>query len=166
LKQEQPQQQQGGGAAPQQGFSTSSTAEPQGTPSQAGSPSASGPEAGVRPEPGSSSSSADNLADTWLPHSKPVVPNYAHAGVLLALGLTGHLDRLSWTDLYRWAGQQQSTGGSIRFFVPHSARAENQVSEQDYATSRLHILCMKNSATHHPTCAVHCHHVACLQVPV
>lgn len=52
---------------------------------------------------GSSSSSGgpDSLADTWLPHSKPYVPNYAHAGVLLALGLRGHLDRLSWTDLYR-----------------------------------------------------------------
>jgi anaphase-promoting complex subunit 1 len=64
-----------------------------------------------RHEPNSSSSSSDghdsssdgpdSLADTWLPHSKPVVPNYAHAGVLLALGLSGHLDRLSWTDLYR-----------------------------------------------------------------
>lgn len=41
------------------------------------------------------------LADAWLPHSKPAVPNYAHAGVLLALGLTGHLDRLSWAELYR-----------------------------------------------------------------
>jgi hypothetical protein len=60
---------------------------------------------------GSSSSALDwgcgggggggSLADSWLPHSKPAVPNYAHAGVLLALGLTGHLDRLSWTDLYR-----------------------------------------------------------------
>jgi hypothetical protein len=57
-----------------------------------------------RDEPINSSSSSDgpdSLADTWLPHSKPVVPNYAHAGVLLALGLSGHLDRLSWTDLYR-----------------------------------------------------------------
>lgn len=44
-----------------------------------------------------------SLADAWLPHSKPAVPNYAHAGVLLALGLNGHLDRLSWTDLYRCA---------------------------------------------------------------
>jgi hypothetical protein len=30
-----------------------------------------------------------------------VVPSYAHAGVLLALGLSGHLYRLSWADLYR-----------------------------------------------------------------
>jgi hypothetical protein len=45
----------------------------------------------------------DPLADAWLPHSKPAVPNYAHAGVLLGLGLTGHLDRLSWAELYRSA---------------------------------------------------------------
>ena len=47
-------------------------------------------------------SSVGCLSDSWLPHSKPAVANYAHAGVLLALGLNGHLDRLSWTDLYRW----------------------------------------------------------------
>jgi anaphase-promoting complex subunit 1 len=46
-------------------------------------------------------SGAGSLSDSWLPHSKPAVPNYAHAGVLLALGLHGHLDRLCWTDLYR-----------------------------------------------------------------
>eukprot|EP00775_Hariotina_reticulata_P010096 gene10096-10252_t len=46
------------------------------------------------------------LADAWLPHSKPAVPNYAHAGVLLALGLTGHLDRLSWAELYRYLSDQ------------------------------------------------------------
>lgn len=48
-----------------------------------------------------SAGSSGSLTDSWLPHSKPAVPNYAHAGVLLALGLSGHLDRLSWTDLYR-----------------------------------------------------------------
>lgn len=46
-------------------------------------------------------SGGTSLSDSWLPHSKPAVPNYAHAGVLLALGLHGHLDRLCWTDLYR-----------------------------------------------------------------
>lgn len=42
------------------------------------------------------------VQDAWLPHSKRTVPNYGHAGVLLGLGLQGHLDRLSWTDLYRY----------------------------------------------------------------
>lgn len=46
-------------------------------------------------------SGGGTLADAWLPHSKRTVPNYGHAGVLLGLGLQGHLDRLSWTDLYR-----------------------------------------------------------------
>eukprot|EP00878_Enallax_costatus_P032676 GHUV01035928.1.p3 GENE.GHUV01035928.1~~GHUV01035928.1.p3 ORF type:complete len:156 (+),score=45.50 GHUV01035928.1:244-711(+) len=48
-----------------------------------------------------SSSGSGTLAEAWLPHSKRTVPNYGHAGVLLGLGLQGHLDRLSWTDLYR-----------------------------------------------------------------
>lgn len=47
---------------------------------------------------------SESLSESWLPHSKPSVPNYAHAGVLLALGLNGHLSRLSWTDLYRCVG--------------------------------------------------------------
>lgn len=41
------------------------------------------------------------LAASWLLHAKPEAPQYTHAGMLLALGLAGHLHRLSWTDLYR-----------------------------------------------------------------
>jgi hypothetical protein len=117
--QQQQQQQAGHTLAPgvtAAGLSGSSKTTPQVVASLAGSVSGYGSEGGaMRQEPNSSSSSSssdqhdssssnsgpDSLADTWLPHSKPVVPNYAHAGVLLALGLSGHLDRLSWTDLYR-----------------------------------------------------------------
>ncbi|WIA14045.1 hypothetical protein OEZ85_002600 [Tetradesmus obliquus] len=112
-QQQQQQQQQAGVAAPQHGSQTPNPNSTEGaTPSLAGSVAGAAAEGAVRPEPGSSSSSssssssADSLADAWLPHSKPVVPNYAHAGVLLALGLTGHLDRLSWTDLYRYLSDQ------------------------------------------------------------
>jgi anaphase-promoting complex subunit 1 len=59
------------------------------------------------------SSGSESLLDTWLPHSKPAVPNYAHAGVLLALGLNGHLDRLSWTDLYRCVHRPRGWQGSM-----------------------------------------------------
>ncbi len=31
----------------------------------------------------------------------PDAPSYTHAGLLLALGLTGHLAQLPWTDMYR-----------------------------------------------------------------
>ena len=44
------------------------------------------------------------LSRSWLMHQRPEAPSYAHAGLLMALGLTGHLRRLSWTDLYRWGG--------------------------------------------------------------
>lgn len=48
-------------------------------------------------------SSASLLSRAWLlGAAKPEVPSYTHAGLLLALGLTGNLDRLTWTDLYRW----------------------------------------------------------------
>lgn len=47
-------------------------------------------------------SSASLLSRAWLlGAAKPEVPSYTHAGLLLALGLTGNLDRLTWTDLYR-----------------------------------------------------------------
>lgn len=46
------------------------------------------------------------LVNGWLPVSKPDSPNYLHAGVLLALGLNGHLHKLSWTDLYRHLSDQ------------------------------------------------------------
>ncbi len=40
----------------------------------------------------------------WSVFQRPDVPTYTHAGTLMALGLTGHLNRLSWTDLYRCDG--------------------------------------------------------------
>lgn len=69
----------------------------------------------TRPEPAAGSAAAAAAASggagmggtpallrTWLLSPKPEVPSYTHAGMLMALGLTGNLDRLSWTDLYRW----------------------------------------------------------------
>jgi len=61
----------------------------------------------------------ESLSDSWLPHSKPAVPNYAHAGVLLALGLNGHLDRLSWTDLYRCVCGEGGEGVLLRVGERH-----------------------------------------------
>ncbi|GIM09537.1 hypothetical protein Vretimale_13366 [Volvox reticuliferus] len=54
-----------------------------------------------------SAGGGESLSRTWL-HvtTKPDVPSYTHAGLLMALGLTGHLDRLSWTDLYRYLSDE------------------------------------------------------------
>lgn len=37
----------------------------------------------------------------WCAVQRPDQPGYSHAGLLLALGLNGHLRQLAWTDLYR-----------------------------------------------------------------
>jgi hypothetical protein len=37
----------------------------------------------------------------WLAYSRPRSPTYAHAGMLLALGLLGQLDGLLVTDIYK-----------------------------------------------------------------
>ncbi|GLI61806.1 hypothetical protein VaNZ11_004311, partial [Volvox africanus] len=54
-----------------------------------------------------SAGGGESLSRTWLQvTTKPDVPSYTHAGLLMALGLTGHLDRLSWTDLYRYLSDE------------------------------------------------------------
>jgi anaphase-promoting complex subunit 1 len=40
------------------------------------------------------------LGRAWVSLVKGDGPSYAHAGLLMALGLRGQLDQLSWTDLY------------------------------------------------------------------
>ena len=40
--------------------------------------------AGLRLAPG-----GDQLTRTWIVYNKPTEPNYTHAGMLMALGLTG-----------------------------------------------------------------------------
>lgn len=41
------------------------------------------------------------LTRNWIVFHRPESPSYTHAGLLMALGLAGHLSKLSWTDLYR-----------------------------------------------------------------
>ena len=50
---------------------------------------------------GTSSSRRRHPALAWCALERPEQPSFSHAGTLLALGLTGHLDSLAWTDLYR-----------------------------------------------------------------
>lgn len=42
------------------------------------------------------------MSRTWIRYNKPEEPNVVHAGLLLALGLHGHLRVLSITDIYQY----------------------------------------------------------------
>ncbi|KAL0039031.1 hypothetical protein WJX77_005730 [Trebouxia sp. C0004] len=57
--------------------------------------------AGIRLAPG-----GGGLTRTWVVYNKPKTPNYTHAGMLMGLGLAGHLSCLSATDLYRYLSQE------------------------------------------------------------
>ncbi|KAK9828929.1 hypothetical protein WJX72_002853 [[Myrmecia] bisecta] len=57
--------------------------------------------AGLRLAPGGA-----QLTRTWIVYNKPKQPSYTHAGMLMGLGLTGHLSCLSATDLYRYLSQE------------------------------------------------------------
>ncbi|XP_020086066.1 anaphase-promoting complex subunit 1 isoform X1 [Ananas comosus] len=46
------------------------------------------------------------MSRTWIQYNKPEEPNCTHAGLLLALGLHGHLRVLTITDVYRYLSQE------------------------------------------------------------
>ena len=46
------------------------------------------------------------LTRAWIVFNRPREPSHAHAGVLMALGLTGHLRALTNTDMYRYLVQE------------------------------------------------------------
>jgi len=56
--------------------------------------------AGLRLAPGVTS-----LTRTWIVYNQPAAPNYSHAGLLMALGLHGHLTALAMTDIYSYLSQ-------------------------------------------------------------
>ncbi|KAI7752349.1 hypothetical protein M8C21_014836, partial [Ambrosia artemisiifolia] len=45
------------------------------------------------------------MSRTWIMYNKPEEPNITHAGLLLALGLHGHLDVLTITNIYQYYAQ-------------------------------------------------------------
>ncbi|WOL06876.1 anaphase-promoting complex subunit 1 isoform X1 [Canna indica] len=46
------------------------------------------------------------MSRTWIQYNKPEEPNFTHAGILLSLGLHGHLCSLAITDIYRYLTQE------------------------------------------------------------
>ncbi|KAJ9539792.1 hypothetical protein OSB04_026298 [Centaurea solstitialis] len=49
------------------------------------------------------------MSRTWIIYNKPEEPNVTHAGLLLALGLHGHLDVLNITDIYQYYSQEHES---------------------------------------------------------
>ncbi|KAI7741534.1 hypothetical protein M8C21_022341 [Ambrosia artemisiifolia] len=49
------------------------------------------------------------MSRTWIMYNKPEEPNITHAGLLLALGLHGHLDVLTITDIYQYYAQEHES---------------------------------------------------------
>lgn len=45
------------------------------------------------------------MSRTWILYNKPDEPNVTHAGLLLALGLHGHLRVLTITDIFQYYSQ-------------------------------------------------------------
>ncbi|XP_010253785.1 PREDICTED: anaphase-promoting complex subunit 1 [Nelumbo nucifera] len=49
------------------------------------------------------------MSRTWIIYNKPEEPNVIHAGLLLALGLHGHLRVLTVTDIYQYYSQEHES---------------------------------------------------------
>ncbi|KAL1825219.1 hypothetical protein ACET3Z_011997 [Daucus carota] len=49
------------------------------------------------------------MSRTWIIYNKPNEPNVTHAGLLLALGLHGHLRVLTITDIYQYYSQEHES---------------------------------------------------------
>ncbi|GFY82115.1 E3 ubiquitin ligase [Actinidia rufa] len=104
------------------------------------------------------------MSRTWIVYNKPEEPNAIHAGLLLALGLHGHLGVLTITDIYQYYSQslyvhipahhpssfpelELPTLLQERFFpLTVSTDDHNRVagqSESDLVVSRLSIPCTR-----------------------
>ena len=89
------------------------------------------------------SEDTDKLTRAWIVFNRPKVPTFSHAGVLLALGLNGHLSSLTATDLYRYLAQEHeaTTIGTLL------GVAASKIGTGDSATSRM---CFLHLPTRHP----------------
>ncbi|XP_075104821.1 anaphase-promoting complex subunit 1-like isoform X3 [Nicotiana tabacum] len=84
------------------------------------------------------------MSRTWILYNKPEEPNVVHAGLLLALGLHGHLRVLTITDIYQYYSQEhESTTVGLMLGLAASYRGTMQpaISKSLY----VHI------PSHHPS---------------
>jgi anaphase-promoting complex subunit 1 len=90
-----------------------------------------------------SDAKSGKLTRAWIVFNRPKVPTFSHAGVLMALGLNGHLSSLTATDLYRYLSQEHeaTTVGTLL------GVAASKLGTADPATSRM---CFLHLPTRHP----------------
>ena len=85
-----------------------------------------------------------DLNRAWIVFNRPKVPTFEHAGVLMSLGLNGHLSGLTATDLYRYLAQEHEAT-TIGTLLGVSA---SKIGTADPGTSRM---CFLHLPTRHPS---------------
>ncbi|XP_077233026.1 E3 ubiquitin ligase isoform X2 [Tasmannia lanceolata] len=82
--------------------------------------------------------SQGKMSRTWIGYNKPEEPNVTHAGLLLALGLHGHLRVLTVTDVYQYLSQEHevtTVGILLGIAASHRGTMQPAISKLIY----LHI---------------------------
>ncbi|WMV33812.1 hypothetical protein MTR67_027197 [Solanum verrucosum] len=83
------------------------------------------------------------MSRTWILYNKPEEPSVVHAGLLLALGLHGHLRVLTITDIYQYYSQEhESTTVGLMLGLAASYRGTMQpaISKELVASRPMHVL--------------------------
>eukprot|EP00268_Persea_americana_P044215 TRINITY_DN4466_c0_g1_i1.p1 TRINITY_DN4466_c0_g1~~TRINITY_DN4466_c0_g1_i1.p1 ORF type:complete len:1760 (-),score=299.95 TRINITY_DN4466_c0_g1_i1:451-5376(-) len=87
----------------------------------------------------------EKMSRTWIAYNKPEEPNVTHAGLILALGLHGHLHVLTIADVYQYLSQEHeitTVGILLGMAASHRGTMQPAISKILY----LHI------PSRHPTC--------------
>ncbi|KAJ0045529.1 hypothetical protein Pint_06537 [Pistacia integerrima] len=75
------------------------------------------------------------MSRTWIAYNKPEEPNFIHAGLLLALGLHGHLRALTLSDIYKYFYQEHESttvGLMLGLAVSHRGTMHPVISKSLY----------------------------------
>lgn len=75
------------------------------------------------------------ISRTWIVYNKPDSASYAHAGVLMGLGLQGHLKALAKTDLYSYLCQDHEAT-QIGIMLGMSASKRSTMEQEVTVTAK------------------------------
>ncbi|KAI9156178.1 hypothetical protein LWI28_001768 [Acer negundo] len=74
------------------------------------------------------------ISRTWIEYNKPEEPNVDHAGLILALGLHGHLRALNISDIYKYYDQEHESttvGLMIGLAASHRGAMQPSISKSE-----------------------------------
>ncbi len=77
----------------------------------------------------------------------PEAPSFSHAGQILALGMTGHLSRLAWTDVYRYACVRLWVCLDTPFFQTANASGSRQYLTEQHDATTMATMCLQRLHT-------------------